>query len=312
MGKHAGKTVAGKVQDVDTSTVLALVGQEQLVAQSAQVQLQERERLTAQTYQMIGQIKAAGMIGKFITVSNLMWLQQVKQSKIYKDISGAGTWEDFCNSAGLSRQMVDEDLKNLAAFGEDFLITVNNLSVGYRELRKLRQLSADGVFQITGTTIEIDGEAIPLDPEHKEDLQVALERVLDAKDSDLATKDRLLRSKDAVINEQEKDLRKLEKEAKNKGLEPGEDAFIQRMEKARVGFDGYMMRTDPDLVMEPFSDLGEITPRMRAMLISTLHYMKMQILSAYDNAVTNYGDPSMNPELLDDFMNWTKTQAQKE
>lgn len=312
-----GKRTVGrpKTKDIDSSTALAVMDAEKQVSVTAQMQQGERERLIAQTYAAIGQIKTANLFAKFGTVSSLMWLQQVKESKIYRDLPEVGTWEEFCNYVGLSRRKVDEDLLNLTAFGEEFLETVSSLKVGYRELKKLRHLGCEGTFLITDSTIEIDGESIPLDAAHKDDLQAAIERVLEEKldaledaQATVKAKDRVLGSKDEVIKKQEKELRKLAKDAEGRGLLPTEDAFIQRMDNVRTGFDGYLMKADPDFVMNEFNDLGEVTPRMRAALISTLSYLKMQVLAAYDTAVTNYGDPAMTPELGDGFDQWEKQQ----
>jgi hypothetical protein len=123
---------------------------------------------------MVGQIRAADAFGKFANVSSLVWLQQVKETKIYKDLPDLGTWENFCNYVGLSRQKVDLDLQNLATFGEEFLLTVSSLSVGYRDLRKLRQLSIEGAVVVGSDAVEIGGERIPLNADHKEDLQAAI------------------------------------------------------------------------------------------------------------------------------------------
>jgi len=306
----------GRVRkDIDTSTALAVMAEEKLAVDTARMQQEERERLIAQTHAALGQIRTAKMFADFGTVSSLMWLQQVKETKIYRDLPGVGTWEDFCNSAGLSRRKVDEDILNLKAFGEEFLETVASLKVGYRELKKLRQFSSEGTFLITGSTIEIAGETIVLDADHKEDLQAAIERVLDEKAEKLedalatvAAKDRVLLSKDHVIRKQELQLRKLDREAAGRELLPVEDAFLQRMENTRIGFDGYLLKADPYFVMNEFTSLGEVTPRMRAALISTLAYMKMQVLAAYDTAVTHYGDSNMNPEVMEGFDEWEQQQ----
>jgi hypothetical protein len=39
--------------------------------------------------------------------------------------------------------------------GEDFLLTCQQLSVGYRELRTLRQLTTDGTVTIDGTAVKL-------------------------------------------------------------------------------------------------------------------------------------------------------------
>lgn len=80
----------------------------------------ERERMIARCHEVIGQVKAVAMISRFGDVTNLMWMKEVKESKIYKDVPGIGTWGNFCKSAGKDRHTVDQDLLNLAAFGEEF------------------------------------------------------------------------------------------------------------------------------------------------------------------------------------------------
>ena len=169
-------------KDIDTSTALAVIESEKQVQDTARLQQEEREMLIAQCFKAIGQVQTSNMFAKFATVSSLVWMKQVKENKTYRDIPGIGTWETFCDSVGMSRQKVDEDLMNLKAFGEEFMTTCQQLSVGYRDLRRLRHLSAEGVFLITDKTIEIAGEVIPLDADHKEDLQAAIERILDEKD----------------------------------------------------------------------------------------------------------------------------------
>lgn len=298
--------MAGKPRrrDVDTEAALLVTEQEKLLDDSRHRQQEERERLIAHTHQMIGQIKAADMFGKFANVSSLVWLQQVKESKIYRDLSGGGTWDDFCKNIGLSRQKVDLDLQNLATFGEEFLLTVSGLSVGYRDLRKLRQLTHDGAIVIDAEAVEVGGERVPLTPEHKEDLQALIERVIDEKDkalnetqATLKAKDRRLEDKEKEIQKLHKELTKLEDRAAAREMTAEEDAFLKKMMALRIGFDGYMLKADPDAAM---SGVTDITPRIRAALISTIHYMKMQVLAAYDTAVMTYGNPAINPEIAEE------------
>jgi hypothetical protein len=298
-------TAKNNVVDVDTATALAVVGAEKQVEESAVAKQLTREGEIAGAYETAGIIKSLNFVGKVVTVTSLVQLDKVKKSKGYK---GLGTWQEYCDYVGLDRHSIDQQLLNLNTFGQEFLETVSNFGVGYREMRKLRQLSADGGFEVTAGTIEIAGESIPLDPEHKEDLQAALERLLDDTESKLSVKDRLLRSKDEVIERMDKQLSRLDKKAATKGLSAEEHAFLEQMEQNRIGFDGYMLKADPRAIMAAI-DPSLMTPRMRAMVISTIHYMKMQILSAYDTAVENFGDPEMNPELMADFMEWTKKSA---
>ncbi|MFM9746046.1 hypothetical protein ACKI2C_51690, partial [Streptomyces brasiliscabiei] len=54
------------------------------------------------------------------------------------------TWDDCCKYIlGSSRQHVDEKLNNLHRFGEEFFEQAQQMKLGYRDLRALRQLSND-------------------------------------------------------------------------------------------------------------------------------------------------------------------------
>ncbi|HEY3309876.1 MAG TPA: hypothetical protein VGJ93_15600 [Desulfuromonadaceae bacterium] len=304
--------VKSKKRDENSEVALLVVEQGKLLEDNPRRQQEERDRLIAHTHQMIGQIKAADMFGKFANVSSLIWLQQVKESKIYRDLPGLGTWEDFCKYIGLSRQKVDLDLQNLATFGEDFLLTVSGLSVGYRDLRKLRQLTHDGELIIDAEAIEIGGERVLLAPEYKEDLQTLIERVIDEKNKALEDAQATVKAKERCLGEKEKEIQKLHKElskledkAAVKEMTAEEDAFLQKMKNLQMGFEGYMLKADPDAAM---NGITEITPRMRAALISNLHYMRMLILAAYDTAVMTYGNPATNPEILEEYEAWEKQQ----
>lgn len=167
----------------------------------------ERERMIAQCHKAIGQVQTSNMFAKFATVSSLVWLKDVKANKLYRDIPGIGTWEKFCDSVGMSRQKVDEDLANLAAFGEEFLTTCQQLSVGYRELRKLRQLTLDGSVVIDAECIRIGEEAIPINEDHADDLQVAIERIIEDKDKLSQRVEKLEKNLDAAVAEETKGLK---------------------------------------------------------------------------------------------------------
>jgi len=289
-----------KEQDIDTATAELIVAEERqaeetarMTAENARQEQADRERRIAECHQVIGRIQGAKMVADFANVGGLMWFKQVKETKLYREIPGLGSWEKFCESVGISRQKVDEDLLNLATFGEAFLQTVGGFSVGYRELKKLRQLTHEGAVQIEDDTVTIGGELIPLDAEHREDLQAALERVIEAKDALLQEKDavirsneKLLQSKQDLLRRQEKDLARYEDAAEKKGLTADEDAFIRKTRNARVSVDGFFMQFDPERFPLP----EDATPRMKAELMSTLAYFKQVCDAAYDTAGDLYGD----------------------
>ena len=258
----------------------------------------QRELLIAQSHEMAGQIKAATMFSKFGDVSRLVWLKQVKDAKAYKAI---GTWDYYCEYLGLDRRTVDEELQNLRTFGEDFLATVAKMSVGYRELRKLRQLTSDGDVTIETDCVTIGEEKIPFSPDHSEDLQVAIESLLESKsrdiedkDATIRAKDKLLADKEKMLNRQEKELAKLEGKAKTNGMSAEEQAFIQQCDNARITIEGFLNQFDPDLNPLPENH----TARMKAAYMETLGYFRRTIAASYDTASDIYGDPDLDDDWI--------------
>jgi hypothetical protein len=272
-----------------------LVQVEQSREQLAKTEQQDRERRLAECHQFIGRIQAVDMVGKLATVSTLMWLKDVKESKLYRDLPGIETWDKFCESLGKSRRLIDEQLLNLDAFGAEFLETVSSLRVGYREMKRLRQLTHDGALQIEDGVLVVGGEEIPLDD--RDELQAAMERLLDAKeqviaekDATIRTKDKLLKSKDDLIHRQEKEIARFEGTAAGKGLTAEEDALIRKFTNAKTSFDGFLLQFDPD--RNPLPE--DATPRMKAVYMETLGYFRRAIVAAHDTAGDLYGDAEMD------------------
>jgi len=204
----------GALERVERDSVMAVAPLEAEAnrLQQEKAEREQRELMIAQCHQMIGRIQGFKAIGEFTDIGKLVWLKQVKESKIYKGISDIGTWDSFCNYIGLSRSKVDEDLMNMNVFGEQFLTTVGNLSLGYKELRQLRQLTHDGTVAIEGESLIIEGETIPIDQDHVEELQTAIEQIIKAKNDINATAKKLIQDMNACVKEETKGLR-IEKEA---------------------------------------------------------------------------------------------------
>lgn len=126
----------------------ALVGsiREQLpqVAQAEQVE-------AAQVNQLLGMMQYGRFVESVNRLTLLKTLKQLKERRAYKGAFIPGpdgpreirTWEQLCTAFGLSRSAVDEDLANLAAFGESMLEAQQKMGVGYRELRGLRGTIAE-------------------------------------------------------------------------------------------------------------------------------------------------------------------------
>lgn len=101
----------------------------------------------------IGRIEAFDFMQKLASVSSLKLLLKIKENKgfkglTYKDQDGnlltVSSWEDFCvHKLHTPRTTIDERLLNLNQLGEEFFEASQKIGLGYRELRKLRQLPAD-------------------------------------------------------------------------------------------------------------------------------------------------------------------------
>lgn len=288
----AGKKKLDPVSEA-AMDVVALERQREEQAKQAQ---EERERLIADYHQAIGQIKTANMFAEFANISGLIWIQQMKESKAYEKF---GTWENFCKTIGYSRQHIEDQLKNLATLGEKFLQTVCGLGVGYRDLRKLRQLSHDGAVVIDAEYMVIGEERIPLDADHKEDLQTAIETIIEQQSSLKAEFEAQKKAHDRVQADTHKSMTKLQKEldgftkqANTKGPTDLEEEFCQKLDNSRTTIEGFLNEFDPS-----FNPLPEdATPRMKAKLMHTLDWFRRCIHAAHDTAADLYGDPEIDDD----------------
>ncbi|ALC15625.1 hypothetical protein DSOUD_0838 [Desulfuromonas soudanensis] len=187
--------------------------------QAEQAEQTDRERLIAEYHQAIGQIKTANMFAEFANISSLLWIKQMQETKAYKEI---GTWENFCKSIGFSRQHIEDQLKNLSALGEKFLQTVCGLGVGYRDLRKLRQLAHDGVVTIDAEAVTVGEERIPMDGDHADELQAAIEKIIESK-TQLTQR----------VEKLEKDVASVVKE-ETRGLKVERDALVKEIKRLKA------------------------------------------------------------------------------
>ncbi|BCS55160.1 hypothetical protein [Geobacter sp. SVR] len=196
--------------------------EQQLQAQEEQ---KDRERRIAEAHEVAGRIQALTFVEKVLTVSTLIQLKNIKESKAYRNLPNIGTWDNYCEYLGFSRQKVDMDLQNLAEFGEQFLLTVGSFGLGYRELRQLRQIKYDGEsFQVSedGKTIVIEGEAISLNDDAAPEIEAALEKLLE--------KNKTLRERNTRL---EKDLKGVVKE-EMAGLQAEKKALVERVKVLEV------------------------------------------------------------------------------
>jgi hypothetical protein len=101
----------------------------------------------------IGQIQAFNNMRKYVTVTEIITFKKIKESKqykglVYKNENGESVTvtdlKDVCEVFfGRSYEAMTQDLNNLESFGAEFLESSQSMGLGYRDLRKLRQLPED-------------------------------------------------------------------------------------------------------------------------------------------------------------------------
>lgn len=164
---------------------------------------EERQALIAEASRLTGRVEAFNFISNLATVSQLMIIKNIKESGVYKELPNINTWEEYCNSLGFSKRHIDEKLENLNTLGTNFLETVSQFGLGYRELRQLRKQVKTGSLEVHEAEVIIDGETISLS--ETEQLKDAL--------TDLILK-----------NQEEKKQHKAELKAKDKTIQTYADA----------------------------------------------------------------------------------------
>lgn len=207
-----------------------------------EVLAKEKEDLIAEASRLTGRVEAFELINKFANVSNLMTLKRIKESKIYKEIPGISTWEEYCKSIGFSRQKVDLDLDNLNTFGEEFLTTVSSFELGYRELRSLSSKVKTGELQIKDEAIVIDGETISL--EEKDILKDALTDLVAKNKEEISKLKAENKAKEKMVQTYAEAKEKKEQELKQAEIE--KDALKDKLNSLYYGRLGKVAVDDRD------------------------------------------------------------------
>lgn len=209
---------------------------------------------------LLGRAQMANAIGKFADVVSLTQLKQIKENKLYRALSGTkgvdpegteiadvGTWDGFLQVAGFSRSKVDEDLLNLAMFGEEALQKLSGAGAGYRELRKLRKLPEDQRTALVEVAklgdkesfIELAEEIIAKHAKEKESLT--------AENADLKADHEALGK---VVEDKNKKLDQLEKQIKKSATQPWDAQVPKLNEEINMVFDVLMECADKLLSMK--------------------------------------------------------------
>lgn len=233
----------------------------------------------------------------------LMALYKMKQTKDYK--KGGRTWVEFCEAHGYPQRTADRLLEELKPIFNQFSCQLADFfGISFNKIRLLGRSVSANLAEIKDGCLVYDDQLIPLDVDHKDEIEAVIDQLKDDAETakkekalEVKAKDRVLNDKEKAIQKLHKTLEKLEGQAREKNLTPEEDGFLKKIEGLRLGFDGYMLQLDPER-MEELSKHNDPapTPRMRAAYLSSLDYMKKQILIAFEVATELYGNAIMCPE----------------
>lgn len=137
------------VTEADTAGLPAMTEAANVLAAVEMAYSDDRDLLN----QLLGQAQMADAFSQFSRTVRTTKLAFVKEHKLYRALKGkktpnrseimSGTWEEFCGLLGSSVDLVDLDISNLHAFGEEALESMSRMGIGYRELRAYRRLPDD-------------------------------------------------------------------------------------------------------------------------------------------------------------------------
>ena len=119
---------------------------------TAQEIASEQLRISALINQRIGRRSMSHMVRSLLTVSDILDLQNIKESKQYKGFVHfdgekpltISTWTEYCDLVeGRSHQAIDLDIFNLKQFGEELFDSMRAVGIGPGKMREIRRLPDD-------------------------------------------------------------------------------------------------------------------------------------------------------------------------
>src|ERR1700686_1659316 len=106
----------------------------------------------------LGRHQAFGLIANKCSAADAACLREIRDNKHYRALGL--TWEEFCSRhTGIDRRTADRIVERLQEFGEAYFNFAHLIPMhppGFRELAS----------RVSGNTIELDGQKIPITPDH--------------------------------------------------------------------------------------------------------------------------------------------------
>lgn len=261
------------------------------VEKIAETTQRQKEESIASVSEAMGKIMATNFFRAQADFFTMVMLKKVKDSREY--LRFGMTWQQFCDRSGIKRRTIDRDLQNLEPFRQDFLGQLANISgVTYNKVKYLGIEAKESLAILANNAITYNGETIPVDAEHKEDILALLETIeenhkkkLEEKEAAIRTKDRLIKAKDDVVNRMEKELMRLEKSVAKSDLTEKEQDGINRLSAVQNDFMGWMSDIEKSI---DFHESPKIVLRslyyLYTFIALVVHQKRMDLNEAYRDA----------------------------
>lgn len=181
----------------------------------------DAEKVYHQALMMIGAAQGMGLIAKSNQIYTVLAVQLIKDHKAYKALGY--NWETFCLEVlGRPRTSVDEEIRNLAAFGQEFMEAAERISLGRHAMRVLRRLPEGARPRVLPSgELEVGDQRVPLDAAHKDQIEDLLEQVVDGQkrleeriekgEAQLAEKDDELAARVKELEERDQEIEELKR-----------------------------------------------------------------------------------------------------
>lgn len=237
--KTEADIVVDAVSEHAESTEIMRRNQERSVEQAQR----DKEEAIANIYEMAGKIKATNFFKSQAEFFNLLMLKKVKESKAYRERYGM-TWEQFCDHVGVERRTIDRYLEDIEPFRQEFLGQLSNFSgVTINKIKYLGMAVDSKLVTVSENSITFNGETIPVDAEHADEIQSLLETLeenhkkeKEEADTTIRTKERLLKAKEDTINKMERELKRLERTVPKSELTDEEQDAVNLLAQVQADF----------------------------------------------------------------------------
>lgn len=142
-----------KIVHEEQADWVSVAEQQKQLAKMEGAFVDEERNATLMIGKRLGRKEMVQSLIKLLTVSDLLDLNHIKESKAYKGYRHiddnqklliVSTWDDYCRIVeGRSRQIIDEELLNLKVLGPELFDSLRSIGIGSGIMRDIRALPVD-------------------------------------------------------------------------------------------------------------------------------------------------------------------------